>query len=154
MRMSEIRTSEEPCRANPPAQACPFSAMVQITPDSVRMRARRNAIEHDKDENSRQFVYIDESELVRNEAQDMSTNACIDSLKSEVELLLNELEGQRELLSRELEDWKEEARRKDAIIMSLTYRTPQLEAPRESAPEPRESPVSASEEGRVRTRRG
>jgi hypothetical protein len=54
--------------------------MVQIAPDGVRIRILGNTIEHDKDENGRLFVYVDESELVRNEAQDMSTNAVIDSL--------------------------------------------------------------------------
>ena len=76
----------------------------------------------------------------------MSTNAYIDTLKSEVELLRNELEGQRELLSRELEDWKEEARRKDAIIMSLTQRIPELQAPQDTPSETRESPQMAPEE--------
>jgi hypothetical protein len=45
------------------------------------------------------------------------------------------------LQQRELVDWKEEARRKDTIIMSLTQRIPELEP----AQEPRESPQTASE---------
>ncbi len=35
-------------------------------------------------------------------------------------------------LRQETEDWKEEARCKDTIIMSLTQRIPELEAPTES----------------------
>jgi hypothetical protein len=57
-------------------------------------------------------------------------------------LLIERLENEVEYLRREAEDWKEEARRKDAIIMTMAQRIPELEP----ASEPRESPVTASEE--------
>jgi len=41
----------------------------------------------------------------------------------------------------------EENRRKDTIIAQLTQRIPELESPREASHEPREGPVTASEEG-------
>ncbi len=44
-------------------------------------------------------------------------------------------------LEAELEDRKEEARRKDAIVMTMAQRIPELEP----APEPREEPETASE---------
>jgi hypothetical protein len=44
-------------------------------------------------------------------------------------------------LRQESEDWKEETRRKDTIIISLTQRIPELEAPLES----QEAPVMPSE---------
>jgi hypothetical protein len=80
-----------------------------------------------------------QTQLVKQTQLPESTNAFIDSLKSEVELLRNQFEGQRELLSRELEDWKEEARRKDAIILSLTQRIPGLEELPESLRQSREN---------------
>ena len=43
--------------------------------------------------------------------------------------LVQSLQDQIAYLRQEAEDWKEEARRKDTIIMSLTQRLPELEAP-------------------------
>jgi hypothetical protein len=43
--------------------------------------------------------------------------------------LVQSLQDQIAYLRQEAEDWKEEARRKDTIIISLTQRIPELEAP-------------------------
>jgi hypothetical protein len=51
------------------------------------------------------------------------------------------LRDQVETLKTELADWKAEAQRKDTIIMSLTQRIPELEAPSE----PSESPETTTE---------
>jgi hypothetical protein len=56
------------------------------------------------------------------------------------------MQDQNEYLRRQLEVWQEEARRKDHIIAALTERIPELEAAKEAPPEPREAPVSASED--------
>jgi hypothetical protein len=58
-----------------------------------------------------------------------------------METLVQSLEEQIIYLRQESEDWKEEARRKDTIIMSLTQRIPELEA----ATEPREVFESATQ---------
>src|SRR5215203_611408 len=47
----------------------------------------------------------------------------------------------KNIARQEVEGWKEEACRKDTIIMSLTQRIPELEA----SPEPREDHVATSE---------
>ena len=47
-----------------------------------------------------------------------------------------------EHLRQEVEAWREEARRKDAILMTMAQRIPELESP----PEVRDSSVRASEE--------
>jgi hypothetical protein len=46
--------------------------------------------------------------------------------------LIQSLQEQIAYLRQVSEDWKEEARRKDTIIMSLTQHLPELEAPTES----------------------
>ena len=54
--------------------------------------------------------------------------------------LLDELRDRIRFLEGELEDRKEENRRKDAILMTLAQRVPELEAPSE----PAETPTVAS----------
>ena len=56
--------------------------------------------------------------------------------------LLASMQDQIDTLKQELEDWKEEARRKDAILMTRGQRIPELEAPAE----PREASEKGSEE--------
>jgi seryl-tRNA synthetase len=55
--------------------------------------------------------------------------------------LVASMQDQIDTLKQELEDWKEEARRKDAILMTMAQRIPELEA----SSEPRESPEKVSE---------
>jgi hypothetical protein len=50
-----------------------------------------------------------------------------------MDTLVQSLQDQIAYLRQEAEDWKEEARRKDTIIMSLTQRLPELQAPVESS---------------------
>ena len=54
-----------------------------------------------------------------------------------------ELEDQFNYLRRQLDVWQEEARRKDAIIMTMAQRIPELEP----ASEPSESPETATPAG-------
>src|SRR5215216_7128256 len=95
-----------------------------VTQDAVRKRVARGTIRHDKDAEGRIFVYLDtferESKTDQDEGQDKYTR----SLEDQIEFLRQELE------------------RKDAIIMSLTHRIPELEATTEQ----REGHVTASEE--------
>ncbi|HZC03379.1 MAG TPA: hypothetical protein VE844_19110 [Gammaproteobacteria bacterium] len=57
------------------------------------------------------------------------TGAGVDS---GISTLVQSLQDQIAYLRQEAEDWKEEARRKDTIILSLTQRLPELQAPVES----------------------
>ena len=97
-----------------------------VTPDAIRQRVRRGTIQHDKEPDGRVYVYLDKSHTPPQETHD----ALVDALRDQVETLKTELA-----------DWKAEAQRKDTIIMSLTQRIPELEAPSE----PRESPETPSE---------
>ena len=97
-----------------------------VTPDAIRQRVRRGTIQHDKESDGRVYVYLDKSHTPPQDAHD----DLVDALRDQVETLKTELA-----------DWKAEAQRKDTIIMSLTQRIPELEAPSE----PRESPETSSE---------
>jgi hypothetical protein len=72
------------------------------------------------------YVYLDKSHTPPQDAHD----DLVDALRDQVATLKTELA-----------DWKAEAQRKDTIIMSLTQRIPELEAPSE----PRESPETPTE---------
>jgi transposase len=73
--------------------------------------------------------------------QDSGHSADMTRQDNDMTSLLTSMQDQIDTLKQELEDRKEEARRKDAILMTMAQRIPELEAPTE----PRESPVSSSE---------
>src|SRR5829696_4322775 len=93
---------------------------LSISQDAVRKRIARGTIPHDRDESGRVFVYLAPSETVHKTDQD----AYIRSLEDQIAFLRRELE------------------RKDRILLNLTERIPELEAPSE----PRESPETVEEE--------
>jgi hypothetical protein len=107
-----------------------------ITQDAVRKRIARGTIRHDKDYEGRIFVYLDtferESKTDQDNVQDGGSKTVPDA---DQDNYTRSLEDQIDFLRRELE-------RKDAIIMTMAQRIPELEAPTE----PRESDISASEE--------
>src|SRR5919199_5173152 len=108
-----------------------------VKEQAVRKRIARGTLHSTKDEDGRVYVYIDPSDTdTKLEEENNSTSNSADSYT-----LIGSLEEQVAFLRREVEDWKEEARRKDTIIMSLTQRVPELEP----ASEQRESTASATE---------
>jgi predicted DNA-binding protein YlxM (UPF0122 family) len=100
-----------------------------VTPDAIRQRIKRGSIQHDKDEDGLTYVYLTPSATVTEPSADTHDRGV-------TEALLRTYEDQIQFLRAELE-------RKDAILMSLTQRIPELEA----ASEPREAPETASETG-------
>jgi hypothetical protein len=121
--------------------------------EAVRMRVKRGSLRSTKIKNT---VYVllspeqtrpnqDQTSAgvgsATNQTQDQTTNqtddrtVLVESLRSQVEFLQEELKRREEV-------HVEENRRKDTIIAQLTQRIPELEAPSE----PREAPVTASEE--------
>ena len=103
-----------------------------VKEQAVRKRIARGTLHHTKDEDGRVYVYLVPSDTnAKPEAEGNSTGDSTDTYT-----LIRSLEDQVGYLRREVEDWKDESRRKDAILMSLTQRIPELEAPRE----PREAP--------------
>ena len=97
------------------------AARLGVKEQAIRKRIQRGTIAHDKDDDGRVYVYLD--------PEDGATGASIDT---SMDTLLQSLQDQIAYLRQEAEDWKEEARRKDSIIMSLTQRLPELQAPVES----------------------
>ena len=105
---------------------------LSISQDAVRKRIARGTIPHDRDESGRVYVYLSPSETVHKTNQDTIQD---DATKTVQDTYIRSLEDQIAFLRRELE-------RKDGILLNLTERIPELEAPSE----PRESPETVEEE--------
>ena len=101
-----------------------------VKEQAIRKRIQRGTLVHDKDDDGRVYVYLD--------TQDRATGTGTDAGMS---TLVQSLQDQIAYLRQVAEDWKEEASRKDTIIMSLTQRIPELEAPTK----PRETSDTAQE---------
>src|SRR5215212_773664 len=85
------------------------AARLGVKEQAIRKRIQRGTLAHDKDEDGRVYVYLD--------PQDGATSTSIDT---GMDKLLQSLQDQIAYLRQGAEDWKEEARRKDTLIMSLT----------------------------------
>jgi len=115
------------------------AGVLNISQDAVRKRIARGTIPHDRDESGRVHVYLSPSETVRKTDQDAAQD---DATKTVQDTYIRSLEDQIAFLRRELE-------RKDGILLNLTERVPQLEAPADSAPDAPQAPETAAEgEGR------
>ena len=108
------------------------AAALNISQDAVRKRIARGTIPHDRDDSGRVYVYLVPSETVHKTDQDTTQD---DATKTVQDAYIRSLEDQIAFLRRELE-------RKDAILLNLTERIPELEAPSEE----RESPETAGDE--------
>ena len=113
-----------------------------VKDDAIRKRIQRGSIEHEKGPDGRVYVYLgathdtsdDEDRDATRHGQDLGPGASgragssyQDEYKDKAQDSVAEaLREQIAFLRAELEDRKEEARRKDAIIMSLTQRVPEL----------------------------
>jgi hypothetical protein len=95
-----------------------------VSQDAVRKRIARRTIPHDRDESGRVYVYLTPSETVHKTGQDTGQVA---ASKTVQDAYVRSLEDQISFLRRELE-------RKDAILLNLSERIPQLEAPEGSEP--------------------
>src|ERR671916_542700 len=85
-----------------------------VTPEAIRQRIKRGTVEFEHTEDGRYYVYISPSE---------DSQAFVDVGKGVENTVQNAtLLDYVETLKREVEDWKEEARRKDTIIMTMAQR--------------------------------
>jgi uncharacterized coiled-coil protein SlyX len=105
---------------------------LSISQDAVRKRIARGTIPHDRDESGRVYVYLSPSETVHKTDKDTVQD---DATKTVQDTYIRSLEDQIAFLRSELE-------RKDAILLNLTERIPELEAPSDQ----RESPETVEEE--------
>jgi ribosomal protein L12E/L44/L45/RPP1/RPP2 len=107
-----------------------------VSQDAVRKRIARGTIPHDRDASGRVYVYLSPSESVHETDQDIRQD---DATKTVQDAYIRSLEDQIAFLRRELE-------RKDTILLNLTDRIPQLEAPASPhAERSSESPETAEE---------
>jgi excisionase family DNA binding protein len=96
-----------------------------VTQDAVRQRVRRNTIEHERTEDGRVYVYLTEEDAQPDAVPYAVQKALVEELRDRIRYL------------------EEESRRKDHLLAAALERIPPaIEAP----PEPRESPVSSSED--------
>ena len=116
--------------------------LLGVSIDAIRKRIERGTLKSEK-VNGTRYVFLD---------SDMSgQDADRTGHDTDMSALVASMQDQINTLKQELEDWKEQARRKDHLLAAALERIPAIEAP----PEPRESPVSASdtpdkgEEGRA-----
>jgi hypothetical protein len=134
-----------------------------ISAEAVRARIQRGTLEHTK-EDGKVYVAMDRPDGRRDERHNERTADRTDdrlhhhddvrtfdqtALISELRDHNQSLRSQVEHLRGELEVRNEEARRKDTIIMSLTQRVPEVEAPAESrgAPEADTAPSRGARDG-------
>jgi uncharacterized coiled-coil protein SlyX len=113
---------------------------LDISQDAIRKRIARGTIPHERDDSGRVYVYLSPSETVHKTDQDTIQD---DATKTVQDAYIRSLEDQIAFLRRELE-------RKDAILLNLTERIPELEAPSE----PPESPETVEEEAEPRPATG
>src|SRR5215203_4375222 len=111
-----------------------------ISQQAVHGRIKRETIEHDRGEDGKIYVYVEDNGVDQGVVNHV-VNDYITSLKSEIESL-----------KKDREVWIEEAKRKDTIIAqmnqtmgALIHRIPELEAPSETTPEATEASVTDSD---------
>ena len=109
-----------------------------LTQDAVRKRLTRGIIRHDKDQDGRIYVYVSPSDTSSKTGQDPVQD------ESEWDRYIASLEDQISFLRRELE-------RKDAILLRMAERIPELEPAQEpqnqaESAEPQSDRVETPEE--------
>src|SRR5215212_4220393 len=120
--------------------------ILDVTVDAVRKRIERGTLRSEKVGKTR-YVLVDDI-MTQHDTdrtrQDSGQDSDRTNHNSDMAALLASMQDQIDTLKQELEDRKEEARRKDAILMTMAQRIPELEAP--ASPEAREGDMTSSEE--------
>jgi hypothetical protein len=123
--------------------------LLGVSTDAIHKRVRRGTLESEKDAEGRVYVWIDNGLDEDSRGGYTSTDGARQDVYTPPDFsheLLEALRSRIRFLEVELEDRKEESRRKDAIIMTMAQRIPELEPAREASPEPRGSSTPPSEE--------
>lgn len=131
--------------------------LLGVTPSAVRKRVERGTLASDKEEDGRLFVYLDltatdhddrrttphdtprpSHDAPRDGSHDTSDGLTGDAVIRE---LRNHMAGMQD----QIRFLREELERKDAILLTLAQRVPELEPTKEEPPEPSRSSQIASE---------
>lgn len=104
-----------------------------VSQDAVYKRIKRGTIPWDKGDDDKTYVYVDDVDRSIDSARQSTDRAASASNYVSKDELLAEIRARVRFLEEELQ-------RKDAILLSLTHRIPELE---EASPEPREEPETA-----------
>jgi hypothetical protein len=110
-----------------------------ISQDAVYKRIKRGTIPWNKGEDDKTYVWIGEVDGSTDRARPSTDRASEPSNYVSKDDLLSEMRARVSFLEEELQ-------RKDAILLSLTQRIPELEPAKDSSSEPRESSKKATEE--------
>jgi hypothetical protein len=110
-----------------------------ISQDAVYKRIKRGSIPWDKGEDDKTYVWIDEVDRSTDRARQSTDQASESSNYVSKDELLSEMRARVSFLEEELQ-------RKDAILLSLTQRIPELDPAKDSSSKPRQSPETATEE--------
>ena len=109
---------------------------LNITVEAVRSRIKRGTLRKEKAADGTVYVWLNNDLLEGETRQHTDRTRGETTNRAQPDATLVEaLWGQIEMLRAELEDRKEEARRKDSIIMSLSQRVPGLPPPAPEAPQ-------------------
>jgi hypothetical protein len=118
-----------------------------VSQDAVYKRIKRGTIPWEKGTDDKTYVWIEEEDASTDGPIPSSEKSYDQSVDSSTDPLLDELRDRVRFLEAELADRKDEARRKDSIIMALTQRVPELDA----SSGPPESPQTPLEQQERRT---
>jgi len=110
-----------------------------ISQDAVYKRIKRGSIPWDKGEDDKTYVWIDAVDGSTDRARPSTDQPFGSSNYVSKDELLSEMRARVRFLEEELQ-------RKDAILMTMAQRIPELEAPKEASSQPRESSETATEE--------
>jgi hypothetical protein len=111
---------------------------LNISQDAVYKRIKRGTIPWDKGEDDRTYVWVEEVDRSTDRARQSTDRPFESSNYVSKDELLSEMRARISFLEEELQ-------RKDAILMTMAQRIPELEAPVEASSDPRESSETASE---------
>lgn len=106
------------------------------TTEALRKRAKRGTLDSETGEDGKLYVWVDDRVAGRDGRVDSRVDDPDDDRREE---LIDRMASEIDWLRREVE-------RKDTLLMSLMQRIPELEAPPEASPEPREARVTPSED--------
>jgi len=132
--MTEQADQVHPNAAQTRVTVAEAAQLLSLSAEAVRSRVQRGTLPSVKEDGT-VYVLLDVAQTRPDAAQTDERAGTQTHLSGDQTEFIASLQGQIDWLRREVE-------RKDTLLMSLMQRIPELESP----PEPREAPVTASEE--------